>query len=300
MAVHPFTLCGRPSQAINWRATVVALLAFAAVCGASRGILAQSTEGAESRLALSESAVWSLAESLLAEGEYYRAVTEYKRLLHYFPAGPHIAQAQQHIALALLLGGEPRQAVSYVDSQLGAATPPAQRDRWLLLRALGWMDLDADQPMPLRKPNLEQARADLAAVSSTAPEHERIAGFLAALDAPPDLPHKSPGFAGALSAIVPGAGSVYVGRYSEGALAFFVNALLISGTVTAFQEHQDGLGVGLGVLAIAFYGGSIYAAASGAHKFNDRTEAAYLDEQRVRFGLILERGKIGAAFQSSF
>jgi hypothetical protein len=162
------------------------------------------------------------------------------------------------------------------------------------------MDLDADQPMPLRKANLDRARADLGAVSLSAPEHEPIAGFLHALDEPPELPHKSPGLAGTMSAILPGAGSVYVGRYAEGALAFFVNALLIGGTVTAFQEHQDGLGVGLGVLALAFYGGSIYAAASGAHKFNDRAEAAYLDQQRARFGLILERGRIGAAFQRGF
>lgn len=120
------------------------------------------------------------------------------------------------------------------------------------------------------------------------------------MEAPPELPHKSPALAGTLSAVLPGAGSLYVGRPAEAALSFFVNALLISGTVTAFREHQDGLGVGLGVLALAFYGGNIYAAVSGAHKFNDGAEAAYLEEQRTRFGLVLERGKIGAAFQHTF
>jgi hypothetical protein len=154
--------------------------------------------------------------------------------------------------------------------------------------------------MPLRKPNVDRALTDLAAVSPAAPSHEQIAGFLHAMDTPPGLPSKSPALAGTMSAVLPGSGSIYVGRYAEGALAYFVNALLIGGTVTAFQEHQDGLGVGLGVLALAFYGGSIYAAVNGAHKFNDRAAAGYLDQQRVRFGLILERGRIGAAFQSAF
>jgi hypothetical protein len=264
----------------------------------------------DERLVLSEADVWGLAEALLAEGEYYRAVTEYKRLAHYFPSGRHAAAAQQRIAVALLLGGEPAQALRHADVQLAASAPssaapssaaePALRDRWLVLRAIAHLDLDADRPYPLRKRNLDQARADLAAVSPAAPEQPRIAGFLRALDDPPEQPRKSPLLAGALSALLPGTGSFYVGRPAEGALALFVNALLIGGTVTAFQEHQDGLGVGLGVLALTFYGGSIYAAASGAHKFNDRADAAYLDAQRARFGLILEPGRIGAAFQGTF
>lgn len=260
---------------------------------------ASAAQGAAPHLALGAAEVWGLAEALLAEGEYYRAVTEYKRLLFYFPRSAPAALAQERIALALLLGGEPRQALSHIDSRIEGSEGP-ERDRWLQLRAVARLDLNADQPMPLRKADVDRARADLSAVSPEAAAHERIAGFLHALETPPDLPHKSPALAGTLSALLPGAGSAYVGRYAEGALAFFVNALLIGGTVTAFQEHQDGLGVALGVLALAFYGGNIYAATSGAHKFNDRAEADYLEQQRMRFGLILERGRIGAAFQGTF
>lgn len=260
--------------------------------------------GSGEQLALSENDVWRFAEGLLADGEYYRAISEYKRLLYYFPASAHAATAQQKIALALLLGGEPAQALRHIDGRLAAApdrpSTTVERDRWLVLRAIARMDLDADQPYSLRKANLDQARADLASVSSAAPHYEQIAGFLRALDEPPDLPHKSPALAGALSAVVPGTGSFYAGRMAEGTLALFVNALLISSTVTAFQEHQDSLGVGLGVLALAFYGGSIYAAVSGAHKFNDRAAATTLDQQRARFGLILERGRIGLGFEGSF
>ena len=39
--------------------------------------------------------------------------------------------------------------------------------------------------------------------------------------------------------------------------------------------------------ALTFYGGPIYSAVNGAYKFNDDQQAAYLREQRLRFGLVL-------------
>jgi hypothetical protein len=261
---------------------------------------AHAQEGAAGRtLQVGEADVWGLAESLFADGEYYRAITEYKRLLSYFPGSAHEPAAQERIAQALLLGGEPRQALSHIGARLDTA-PEGERDRWLVLRAIGRMDLDKDAPFLRRRGNIEQALADLRSVSPASAGYPEASGFVRALEAPPELPRKSPALAGTLSAVLPGAGSLYVGRPAEAALSFFVNALLIAGTVTAFQEHQGGLGVGLGVLALAFYGGNVYAAVSGAHKFNDGAQAAYLEEQRTRFGLVLERGKIGAAFQHDF
>jgi tetratricopeptide (TPR) repeat protein len=279
-------------------ALTAALLAAGLIAGGPAGAGAQDRPAART-LVVGEAQVWSLAEALFSDGEYYRAVTEYKRLLSYFPGGPREPAAQERIAEALLLGGEPRQALDHIAARLERA-PESERDRWRVLQAIGRLDLDKDRPYPLRRADIAQALADLKTVSPAYPAGADIAGFVRALEAPPELPRKSPALAGTLSAVLPGAGSLYVGRPAEAALSFFVNALLIAGTVTAFQEHQGGLGVGLGVLALAFYGGNVYAAVSGAHKANDGAEAAYLDEQRTRFGLVLERGKIGAAFQRGF
>ena len=278
----------------------LAAAAVLATCWAAAPAFAQGQGPAPERtLQVGEAQVWSLAESLFAEGEYYRAITEYKRLQSYFPGSAHESAAQERIAQALLLGGEPRQALGYIGRRPEAAADGA-RDRWLVLRAMGWLDLDRGGPAPPPRENLERALADLQAVSPQYPGAADVTGFVQAMQAPADVPHKSPALAGTLSAVLPGAGSLYVGRPAEAALSFVVNALLISGTVTAFQQRQDGLGVGLGVLALAFYGGNIYAAVSGAHKTNDRADAAYLDTQRTRFGLVLERGKIAAAFQRDF
>ncbi len=46
----------------------------------------------------------SFADSLAAEGDHYRAITEYKRFIHYQPADPRAAYAQLQIARSLIAG----------------------------------------------------------------------------------------------------------------------------------------------------------------------------------------------------
>ena len=125
-------------------------------------------------------------------------------------------------------------------------------------------------------------------------------GFLGAMAEPRDIPSRSPWLAGGLSALVPGLGSVYTGRYSEGALAFFLNVLLISATASSFQNDQPALGMTLGTFALAFYSGAIYAAVNGAQKYNDRAQARYLEEQRLRFGIVLIPSGAAGAIQRGF
>jgi hypothetical protein len=42
--------------------------------------------------------------------------------------------------------------------------------------------------------------------------------------------------------------------------------------VEAFNNDNDGLGIGLGVITLALYGGNIFSAVNVAHKYNDREE----------------------------
>jgi tetratricopeptide (TPR) repeat protein len=260
---------------------------------------AASGPAPEGRLVLDAAQVWDFAESLYRQGEYYRAVSEYQRLLYYFPQSAHAPAARVRIGEAYLLGGEPAQAWRHFDALL-ARSEPEERDGLLYRRGLAWLERYADRPYSLRLDAIGAGLRDLRGVAPASPEGARVAPFLAALEAPHDVPSRSPLLAGSLSAVIPGLGSVYVGRYAEGGLAFFVNALLISATVSSFQHDQPALGSVLGVFALAFYGGSIYAAASGAHKFNDRAQAAYLDDQRTRFGILLLPGGAGATIQRNF
>jgi tetratricopeptide (TPR) repeat protein len=279
---------------------VAAVLALAA--GVPRGWATESTLPQfprETRIVLTEAQVWEFAEALFRQGEYYRAVSEYQRLLYFFPQGEHTQEARLRIGQAYVLGGEPDQAVRHFDSLLARPDPPS-RDTTLYLRGIAWLDRGADRPYSLRIENIQAGLRDFHGVAADSAEGRKATSFLQAMESPHDVPSKSPALAGTLSAALPGAGSVYVRRYAEGALAFFINALLITSTASAFQHDQSALGTVLGAFALAFYGGSIYAAVNGAHKYNDRALADDLDQQRTRFGILLLPGGAGSALQRSF
>ena len=261
-------------------------------------------------LQLNEEQAWGYAEFLFRKREYFRAISEYRRLLHFFPAGERGEAARLRIGEALLRGGESRQAIGHLDALLaesagsrraggrGADERPADTARYL--RALSWLEVERGRPYPLRLEFIEAALKDLEAISPDWPGRERVEGFLKAQREPPDLPEKSPLLAGTLSAFLPGAGSFYVGRFAEGSLAFFVTGLLGYASVEAFDEDKPGVGTLMGAFALAFYGGSILAAVNGAHKFNDSGRATYLEEQRNRFGIVVAPGGIAGAFRRKF
>jgi Outer membrane lipoprotein len=254
----------------------------------------------DGRLVLSAREVWDYAEELFREGEYFRAISEYKRLLHYFPQSPQARPAQVRIEQALLRGGEPAQAIDELSGLLQRPELAPLRGDLLYLRGLGRLELEPEAPYTLRERHIERALDDLGAIPPDWPGSAGARGFVEAMQHPRDVPSKSPWLAGGLSAVLPGAGSVYVGNYAEGALAFFINALFIGATVQAFHRDNDGLGAVLGVGALAFYGGAIYAAANGAHRYNDRARSAYLDAQRTRFGVVVGPGGLSATLERSF
>ncbi|MBI3994018.1 MAG: hypothetical protein HY342_12155 [Candidatus Lambdaproteobacteria bacterium] len=257
-----------------------------------------SAAGAE--LTLGAERQWRYAESLLLAGEYFRAVSEYQRLLHFFPAAPQSPAAQLRIAQAYLRAGQPHLALEHLARPAVQGLGPLHAGDVRFLRALARLELERDAPYALRVPRIQDALADLRAIPPDWPRHGDVAGFVGALEAPPALPDKSPWLAGGLSAVLPGSGSVYVGRYAEGALAFFLTGLLTYTAVASFDARQPALGAVFGGLALAFYGGGIYSAVGGAHKHNDALRSAYLTQQRRRYGLVVGPGGIAAAFEVSF
>lgn len=251
-------------------------------------------------LMVDDGKLWTFAERLRQQREYFRAVSEYRRLIHFFPDSPRVSQARVSIGLAFLQGGEPGRAISALDEDLLRLLPPPMAGDARFLRGVAWLDTEPQRPYALREPNIASALEELKSIPRPWPHRARTDGFVRAMEQPPELPDKSPGLAGGLSAVIPGSGSFYVGRYAEGSLALFVNALLIYATVDSFQNDQVALGTVFGVLALAFYGGSIYSAVNGAHKFNNAVRSQYLAQQRQRFGISVSRGQIGGAFNLSF
>ncbi len=251
-------------------------------------------------LRLDDEGLWRYGEQLRQQGEYYRAVSEYKRLLHFFPDSPHAGRARVTVGLALLQGGEPAQALAALEPEVLGTLPDTLTGDGFYLRGVAWLDLDPTRPYPLREPELGQSLREFEAIPGEWPMRERTAGFVQAMREPPELPSKSPLLAGSMSALLPGAGSFYVGRYAEGSLAFFLTALLGYATVTSFDQDHVAAGTVLGALTLAFYGGAIYSAANGAHKFNSAAQETYLGQQRRRFGISVGAGRVAGAFNLHF
>lgn len=272
------------------------ILGSTLLCPAARAF---ATPPAEKQIVLTATQVWDFAESLFGQGEHYRAISEYQRLLYFFPQSERAPLARLRIGEAYLLGGEPELAVRHFSALLDRADP-AGRDTLLYLRGMAWLERGRARPYSLGVEDIQAGLRDLRALSPDSPQGRQSAPFIKAMESSHDVPQKSPWLAGGLSAVLPGAGSVYAERYAEGALAFFVNALFIASTISAFQADQPALGAALGVFALGFYGGSIYAAVNGVHKYNDRALAAYLDEQRTRFGIVPLPGGVSAGIERSF
>jgi TM2 domain-containing membrane protein YozV len=97
---------------------------------------------------------------------------------------------------------------------------------------------------------------------------------------------KSPVVAGVLSAILPGAGQMYIGAYQSAALALIFNGLLLGTTLEFSRKNMDVAALTSGTLFSMTYLGNILSATKGASQLN--TSNAYPYERDLRRGLLPE------------
>ena len=240
---------------------------------------------------------WALSEQLLARGEPYRAITEYERFLFYFPSDPRAGLARVRILESYVAGKWWPEAARAARETLGdAGLPPELRCRTLELLGVCLMRmgdsaharetlhsaLETCQDPPARDrvrlllaelgANLGQwgaaARA-LEAVEGEGP-HARVAREESARIHRGELSsrERSPWMAGALAALLPGAGHAYLGRWEDAALVFTVNGAFLGATVEALEKDQPALAGAMALAELLWYSGNIFGAVSSAHKHN--------------------------------
>ncbi len=100
-----------------------------------------------------------------------------------------------------------------------------------------------------------------------------------------NLPLKRAWLAGLLSAVLPGLGQLYAGRWIDAVVAFLVNGALIAGTILlALPPTSSVVGaLVLGAFASGFYGGNIYNAVSDAQRANEAVYTHFAGELETRF-----------------
>ncbi|MBI3327818.1 MAG: tetratricopeptide repeat protein [Nitrospinae bacterium] len=247
--------------------------------------------------------ILSFADALFSEGDYFRAITEYKRFMFLYPNHPRAGQVHLQIGLSYLRGQQWEDArrtfqaiaqrhpgkdvgmeaafltgeTAYLQGHYMQAitdlrplaehygqTPVAQKARY----RLGWSYLRARQ--------WSEAAQAFEAVDTASPLFPSARSLTEAIRQAEDLPRKSPAMAGALSTVVPGTGHFYTGRFRDGAMALLLNgAFLVAGieAVAAGNEAAAGL---LFFFEAAWYAGSIYGAVNAAHKHNRDQEDRWL------------------------
>jgi tetratricopeptide (TPR) repeat protein len=239
-----------------------------------------------------------IADAFMEEGEYYRAVTEYKKFLILFPDSAKADYAAFEIGMAYFKGEEYGAAArsflavreKYPES--GYAIPAGYLEgssQWKLKnydRARAALETLAEQhpeseyaPRSLVVICLAALDENKAEVSRQALKRfldryaghrgaENVSEALTLLDLYQQLPEKSPVLAGVMSAILPGSGYIYAEHYGDGITAFLINGLFIAGTVTSIHQENYAVAGIVGGVGVPFYLGNIYGSANAVKKWN--------------------------------
>ncbi len=238
------------------------------------------------QLLLNDEDVYRFASELFQNGEYYRAVSEYKRLEYYFPNSRLTAKSTLQIGRSYMAGNRLSDAINFWKfklKDLGSSSENYFQSKTLL--GISLLDLDNAKTFSLRRNNIEIAFGHFSEVKGDQYENRIIQDFTEEWMSRSPPSTKSPALAGVMSAVVPGSGSAYCGRYMEGIYGFFITGLFYVATMDALRDENEGLGFVLGFFTISFYGGNIYTGVNSAYKLNDKMEADELLRLRKKHGI---------------
>lgn len=265
---------------------------------------------------------WELAEHLLRKGEPYRAITEYERFLFYFPSDPKAGLAQVRIVEAYVAGrwwadgaraaqealgrpdlsqelrarllellglclmrmGRPEAALRHFELAMETWDNPVSRGRIRLLMA----ELNASLG------DWDGARQALNSVEPASGLEARAWRGVQGIPREGASQERSPWMAGALAAILPGAGHAYLGRWEDAALVLSVNAAFLGATVEAIQRREPALAGGMALAELLWYSGNVFSAVSNTHKHNRLLRDRWAEGIRVPQAPLLE-GPQGSA-----
>jgi tetratricopeptide (TPR) repeat protein len=255
-----------------------------------------------------DSLLFCFARSLQTAGDFYGAITEFRRLLFFHPHSRYSKQARLHIVECLYGSEEYHQAIAY-----GLGLLPDSRhlydeaqirfliaashfrlgdfpEAWQHLSVVAAPDSGTVTEKCLLLEGLAYANGhhwDVAQeIFQTVREESRFypaARTCAELClAGKHMKMKSPAVAGVL-AVIPGLGYLYAGHTQTAASAFVINGLFAWGSLEAFDRGYPGLGATLAFFGASWYGGNIYGSVASARRRNARMQDDLLLQFDVGF-----------------
>jgi tetratricopeptide (TPR) repeat protein len=254
---------------------------------------------------LDENLQMDLANHFFNTGDYYRAITEYKRFLFFFPHSLKTEEVYFQMAKSYLKGKKWEEALLTLDRWQKQFPHSSRQGEAYLLKGLSYLGKkeytqahyffqQASLASPgtpiadeahyqagrayIEEEKYKEAALAFRKIDRASPLFGRGEYLAQGLEKIDEVPQKSPGAAGVLAAILPGAGHWYCERYRDATIAFLLNAAFIWGMVEAFQHENYAVGAILTFFELGWYSGNIYSAISSAHKYNKQKKKEYLQD----------------------
>jgi len=203
-------------------------------------------------------------------GQTEQSIQNFQILLRTHPEGRFTSQAYYQIGATYFLQDQFGQSVEFLSEVLLHVTDARQHAEAEQLIGLSY--LMQKQWSEAGEVFKTLQRSGIPSVSQKAAMYHSYAKNGAG------LPTRSPFLAGALSTVVPGAGRLYTGRFSDALTSLFIVGL--TGWQADDGFHRDGIstvkGWALGTLSGIFYVGNIYGSIISARVYNRRVADEFL------------------------
>lgn len=259
----------------------------------------------------------SFADRLFETGDYYRAITEYKRYMFDNPAGKFEKKAAYRIGVSFLNAGKLDDAASVFESlpedysgKIAEAAILAEAWVFFLKKDYQYSSTVAAKLISVYEGSAQREKAEyltglnllclkeytsagevlkkLPADGELSISAVKIADYL---KKSPEIQQRSPYLCSAFSAVLPGAGYAYCGKWAEALIALALNVFFIYNTYDAFKNNVNESKYAYGLPALVFYFSNIYGSAVAADRFNADEEGKFING-----ALELKAGLISADF----
>ena len=241
----------------------------------------------------------NFALELMQQREYYRAITEFKRINSYFPENQDYKSNLYNIAKCYELAGHNLEAINiykeilkiekddwqsiymaarnyqlinyfyesndFIDNYLHSAEN-ARRDSLNLVMFINLLNLQ----------DFEKANDFIQEYEASDDLSPKVINFRELMDTNIPLQTKSTTKSLILSIFIPGSGYMYSGKTETGIAALLVNGLFFYVTYLSFKENNTGLGIFTGFFALGFYVGSIYGGVQATKDYNNSLKIEFI------------------------
>jgi tetratricopeptide (TPR) repeat protein len=249
------------------------------------------------------------ADSLFEDKDFYRAITEYKRFIFFYPEARMMCEkAYFKIGISYYAAKRYEESIEALTTFIGKYPESsflidALYHKGLAEKALKQYDrsvstfqhiIDTDKGEYRNKAVYQQAliyidqenwvnaRQSFSHIPEGSALYPSASVFLQGIDNIDNIPYKSPAVAGTLAAILPGSGHLYTERPRDALVAFLLNGAFILAAVELFNDDEYVTGGIVTFFELGWYSGNIYSAVNCAHKYNKRMKKDFIQGLRDR------------------